>query len=135
MEFSRQEYWSGWQVPSPGVLLTQKSNQFLFHLLHWQASCLLFAPPGKPAINLGSVFKSRDIGLPTKVRMCVLVTHSCLTLCDPMDCSLPGSSVHGIFQARILEWVAISFSRGSSQPRDRTHVFCISCIGRQILYH
>ena len=45
------------------------------------------------------------------------------TLCDPMDCSLPGSSVHGIFQARILEWIAISFSRGSSQPRDRTRVF------------
>ena len=43
--------------------------------------------------------------------------QSCPTLCDPMDCSLPGSSVHGIFQARILEWVAISISRGSSQPR------------------
>ena len=48
----------------------------------------------------------------------------CLTLCDPMDCSLPGSFVGGIFQARILEWVVISFSRGSSQPRDRTQVFC-----------
>ena len=48
-----------------------------------------------------------------------------------MDCSLPGSSVHGILQARILEWVAISSSRGSSQPRDST---CVSCIGRQILY-
>ena len=46
------------------------------------------------------------------------VAQSCLTLCDPRDCSLPGSSVHGIFQARVLEWVAISFSRGSSQPRD-----------------
>ena len=43
-------------------------------------------------------------------------------LCDPMDCSLPGSSVHGIFQARVLEWVAISFSKGSSQPRARTMV-------------
>ena len=51
---------------------------------------------------------------------------------DPMDCSPPGSSVHGIFQARILEWVAISFSRGSSRPRDQTWV---SCIGGQILYH
>ena len=49
-----------------------------------------------------------------------------------MDCSLPGSSVHGIFQARILEWVAISFSRGSSQPRDRTQVSCI--VGRRF-YH
>ena len=45
------------------------------------------------------------------------VAQLCLTLCDPMDCSLPGSSVHGIFQATVLEWIAISFSRGSSQPR------------------
>ena len=57
------------------------------------------------------------------------VTQSCPTLCDPMDCSLPGSSVHGIFQARVLEWVAISFSRGSSQPRDWTQVSRI--VGRR----
>ena len=50
------------------------------------------------------------------------VAQSCRTLCDPMDCSPLGSSVHGIFQARILEWVAISFSRGSSRPRDWTQV-------------
>ena len=49
-------------------------------------------------------------------------SQSCLILCDPMDCSLPGSSIHGIFQARILGWVAISFSRTSSQPRDSTQV-------------
>ena len=61
-----------------------------------------------------------------------LVTKLCLTLCDPMDCSPPGSSVHGISQARILEWVAIFFSGGSSQSKDRAHV---SCTGRQILYH
>ena len=48
-----------------------------------------------------------------------MCAQSCPTLCDPMDSSPPGSSVHGILQARILEWVAISFSRGSSQPRDR----------------
>ena len=53
----------------------------------------------------------------------VLVAQLCLTLCDPVDCSLPGSCVHRISQARILEWVAISFSRGSSQPRDWTWVF------------
>ena len=52
----------------------------------------------------------------------VKVTQLCPTLCDPMDCSLPGSSVHGILQARILEWLAIPFSRGSSWPRDRTQV-------------
>ena len=50
------------------------------------------------------------------------VAQSCPTLCDPVDCSLSGSSVHGIFQARVLEWIAISFSRGSSQPRNRTQV-------------
>ena len=54
----------------------------------------------------------------------VLVAQSCPTLCIPMDCSSPGSSVHEIFQAMILEWVAVSFSRGSSQPRDRTQVSC-----------
>ena len=52
----------------------------------------------------------------------VLVAQSCPTLCDPMDCHPPGSSVHGILQARILEWVAMPFSRGSSQTRDRTWV-------------
>ena len=50
------------------------------------------------------------------------VAQSCPTLCDPIDCSLPGPSVHGIFQAIVLEWIAISFSRGSSQPRARTQV-------------
>ena len=56
------------------------------------------------------------------------VTQSCLTGYDPMDCSPPGSSVHGILQARTVERVTTSYSRGSSRPRDRT---CISCIGRQ----
>ena len=54
------------------------------------------------------------------------VTQLCPTLCDPMDCSLPGSSVHGILQARILEWVATSFSRGSSQFRNRTYMAYIA---------
>ena len=75
-----------------------------------------------------------------KARVCVCVclcvcSLSCLTLCGPMDCRLPGSSVHEIFQARILEWVAIPYSRRSSRPRDWTCVSCISCIGRRILYH
>ena len=69
------------------------------------------------------------------LRACVCacsVTQSCPTLCDPMDYSLPGSSVHGILQARILQWFTIASSRGSSRPRDPIHTFCI---GRQILYH
>ena len=61
--------------------------------------------------------------------------NSCLTLCNPMDYSPPGSSDHGISQTRILEWVAISSSKESSRPRDQTHISCVSCIGRWILYH
>ena len=69
---------------------------------------------GKESICLSM----QELGLP--------LTQSYLTLCDPMDCSLPGSSVHGILKARILEWVAIPFSRGSSWPRDQTQVSCIA---------
>ena len=58
--------------------------------------------------------------------------QSCPTVCDPMDCSLPSSSIYGIFQARVLEWVAISFSRGSSQPRDQTQVSRIA--GRRFTF-
>jgi len=70
-----------------------------------------------------------------KICCCCLVTKSCLTLCDPMDCSPSGSSVHGILQARRVKWVAISYSRRSSWPKDQTHVSCICCIGRHALYH
>ena len=89
-----------------------------------------FLLPGRKAMaNLDSILEIRGITLPTKVcRVKAMVfpvvmhgceketevTQSCPTLCDPMDCSLPGSSVHGIFQAIVLEWIAISFSRGSS---------------------
>ena len=52
-----------------------------------------------------------------------------------MNCSRPGPSVHGILQARILEWIALPSSRGSSWPRNRIHISCVSCIGTQILYH
>ena len=65
----------------------------------------------------------------------VLCTQSCLTLQDPMHYSPPGSSVHGIFQARMLEWVAISSSRGSSQPGDLTCVSCIPCTAVGLFYH
>ena len=72
----------------------------------WQAcNRLLNLLPSASALNLHSESESE-------------VTQPCLTLCDPTDCSLPGFSIHGIFQARILEWVAISFSRGSSRPRS-----------------
>ena len=60
---------------------------------------------------------------------------SCPTLCDPVDSSPPGSSIHGISQARILEWVAASFSRGPSWPRDWTCTSCVFCTDRWTLYH
>ena len=66
--------------------------------------------------------------------MCAKLLQSCPTLCDPMDCSPPGSSVPGVLQARILEWVAMPSSRGSSRPHDQTSTSYISCIGRQVLY-
>ena len=73
--------------------------------------------------------------LPMPLSVCVSAPQSCPTLCDPMDSSPPGSSVHGILQARIREWIAMPFSRGSSRPRDRTHISYISHIGRRALYY
>ena len=80
--------------------------------------------------NTGSKMKLSDA-------LCVCIcVQSCMTLGDPMDCSLPGSSVQGAFQARILEWVAISSSRDlpTQELNLRTWVSCISCTGRWILY-
>ena len=74
----------------------------------------------------------RDLWFGLTLQRVGLMAQSCPFLCYPMDCSLPGSSVNGVSQASILECVAIYFSRGSSWPRDQTH---ISCIGRWILYH
>ena len=102
MEFSMQNTGVGSHFVLQGIFTSQGLNlgllicrQILYHLSH----------QGNPM--QGCV-----------VLCCVLVAQSCLTLCDPMDCSPPGSSVHEIFQARRLEWVAISFSMGSSQPMD-----------------
>ena len=97
MGFSSQEYWSGLPFPSPGNL----------------------SDPGiklwSPALKVDSL-PTEAPGKPYKE----LVIQPCLTLCDPMDCSPPGSSVHGILQARILERGAMPSPRGSSQPRDET---------------
>ena len=87
----------------------------------WQPTRLLcpWDSPGK-STGVGCHFLLQCM----KVKSDSEVAQSCPTLSDPMDCSLPGSSIHGIFQARVLEWGAIAFSRGSSQPRDRTWVSC-----------
>ena len=90
---------------------------------------LLGCHPGHAVCSL----KERQIGLNGAegcTSMCI-----CSVMSNPMDCSPSGSSVHGVLQARVLEGVAISFSRRSSWSRDRTHVSCIFCIGRWILYH
>ena len=79
---------------------------------------------------------AEDLWLFPHVYCYCLVAKSCPALCNPMDCSLPGSSVHGISQTRILEKVAISFSRGSLWPSDQTHISCTSLLHcRRILYH
>ena len=102
-----------------------RTQHGLENLPYWGSLSPLLFPMGKALELMSSMgFWSRKVK--------VLVAQSCLTLWDPMDCSPPGSSVHGILQTRILEWAVIYFSRGSSRPRDQTH---ISCIGRQILYH
>ena len=67
--------------------------------------------------------------------MCAKLDQVCLTLCNPTDCSRPGSSVHGILWARILVWVVMPSSKESSLPRDQTHVSHVSCIGSQVLCH
>ena len=86
-----------------------------------------------PLLLLPSIFQLGGLHF-VKIVTDSEVVQSCPTLCDPMDCSLPRSSIHGIFQARVLEWVAISFSRGSSWPRDQTQVSHI--VDRQLwLYH
>ena len=105
MGFARQEYWSG----LPFLLLGDLPDSGMEPLSPELAGGFFSAEPPLKSLILWSE-----------------VAQSCLTLCDPMDCSLPGSSIHSIFQTRVLEWVAISFSRGSSQPRDRTQVSCIT---------
>ena len=98
-----------------GILPTQESNPCLllgrWILYHWATREVLSLKTFKFFLH---------------ILKCSVVTQSCPTLCDPMDCSPPGSSVHGILQARILEWVAISSFRGCSRPRDRTWAFRIT---------
>ena len=97
----------------------------------WQKRWLLSDGCGVKCIpNRGPL----DKWLPSLPYTCLhaKLLQSCLTLCDPMHCSPPGSSVHRILQARILEWVATPSSKGSSHPRAQTRS---SCIGREFLYH
>ena len=91
------------------------------------------SPPGSPVQSGAGVLKT----LPSHAFWTADAQwfQSCLTPCDLMDCSLPGSSVHGTLQSRIQEWVAFPVARGSSPPRDRTRAFRVSGTGRRVLYH
>ena len=113
--FSRLECWNRLSclppgpLPKPGIKPSSPALQVV--------DSLLSEPPGKPKnTRMGNLSLLQE----------VKVAHSCPTLCDPMDCSLSGSSVHGILQARIPKWVAISFSREYSQIRNQTGVSCIA---------
>ena len=117
------------------LLFPRRKDQFCCEVGHfwrkkkmptiWNPVNFPFCPHNKERISSLNKIEIK-FGLSTIRQMCVLVAQSCLALCNPMDCSPPGSSVRGILQARMLEWVAISFSRGSSWPRDGTRVSWIS---------
>ena len=99
-----------------------------------QLSSVRMAFFGKASLHQTSQPSKEDsVKLPKEV--CAKSLQSCPTLRNPMDCSLPGSSVLRDSPSRILEWVARPSSRGSSWPRNQTHVSSVSCTGRQILYH
>ena len=138
MGFSRQEYWSRlpfpspWDLPDPGIEPTspalQADSLLLKVSLSLQAGYSLHPP--REALSALSDNINRDQCEPQwnqtkQTKGACSVAQLCLTLCDPMHCSSPVSSVHGIFQTRILEWIAMPSSRGSSWPRNQT---CISCI-------
>ena len=123
-------------VSSPIVQMNWTSQESWFHLISSYSFCFSCdqflgselretTSPMKynTAFSIGGTCILSQFYLKVKVK-----SLSRVQLCDPVDCSPPGSSVHGILQARTLEWVAMPFSRGSSQPRDRTQVSCI--VGR-----
>ena len=113
-----------WRAAIHGVT---KSRTQLSDWTYW-TDCML-ASFQKPVLFFSYTFTPCLLASDFSFLIVKVKSLSRVQLCDPMDCNLPGSSVCGIFQARILEWVAISFSRGSSRPRDWTRVSCI--VGRR----
>ena len=111
-------FWKIWNLQSKHSCYHQMLTNALLCCIRFRFVCLRIKQSHKYSWEL---FPTRISPLPFWESGSE-VAQLCLTLCDPMDCSLPGSSLHGIFQARILEWVAISFSRRPSQPRDWTWV-------------
>ena len=114
-------------LPAPTDILSS-----ILYIFHCFMVCILIRVHAQSCSTLFYfVYFSLLHGVHPHMRACSVMFDSL----QPCDCSPPGSSVHGNLQARILEWVAISSSRGSSWPRDQTCVSCVSCIGRQVLYH
>ena len=110
-----------WVLSSPrfwSLTLLRFASPTSMRQIHWEVSPVLMGPFSRPMVGEG---QRTPFGKSASMTV-ALVTQLCPSLCDPMDCSPPGSSVHGILQARALEWVAIPFSRGSSPPRDWTLV-------------
>ena len=123
---SRQDYHHTQACPSEEKQINKSSAQILPYMKLTQTTGPTLGGQ-KPKGRKNSTFFRERIQFSLKPGKCVSAfAQSCPTLCDPVDCSLPGFSFHGILQAKILERIAISFSRGSSRPRDRTQVFCIA---------
>ena len=119
---------------------TQKNplcTTYFHRYIHWRKLLALWSKPAWLGLPRPFLLSSGPRTSISMERACIRVQllQSCSMFCDPMDCSSPGSSIHRVLQARILEWAALPSSRASSPPRDRTGVSSISCIGRQILYH
>ena len=114
------------------LILLPSVGQVPFEFLDSQSFNIIDAPCffTKPLeIVKAAYYREGDYVFPSHVQVCWV------SPCDPMDYSPPSSSVHGILQARIREWVAMSSSRGSSRPKDWTHISFVYCIGSWVLYH
>ena len=106
----------------PRKLVCRKMSQHNTRKQNKPAGDGVRCPRGCLRTSSGMHAPHLSLGIPQIAHVALLLSCSVMSNSDPMDCSPPGFSVHEISQARILEWVAISFSRGSSQPRDRTHI-------------
>ena len=122
MGFPRQEYWSGLPFPSPGDLPDPGIKPTSLGPPALAGGFFTIEPAGENHMYILSIYMG-SLYLCVYIYLIVcLIDQSYLTLCYPLDCSPPDSSVHGILQTRILEWGAISFSRGSTQHRPQTYV-------------
>ena len=125
LEWVTVSFYRGSSWPRDQTHVSRVSRETLYHWATKEGnhySLLISVSPALPMVLVISQWVKRKL------------LSSVQLFWDPMDCSLPGSSVYGISQARILEWAAASFFRGSSPPRDRSHIFCVSRTGRQTVY-